>query len=84
MYLGMQKIRYHSYTSLYNCETSHGKYMYGNHLTDGHHGCKITIKINKIVYSRNFRLAEFCQYVLFGKYFKRYVGMSPLEYRNNG
>lgn len=35
-----------------------------------HHGCKITIKINKIVYSRNFRLAEFCQYVLFRKIFQ--------------
>lgn len=65
-----EKLGITSYTSLYNCETSHGKYMYGNHLTDGHHGCKITIKINKIVYSGNFRLAEFCQYVLFRKIFQ--------------
>ena len=34
--------------------------------------------VQEIAYSLNFPNASF-----FGKYFKRYVGMSPLEYRNN-
>lgn len=34
--------------------------------------------VQEIAYSLNFPSASF-----FGKYFKRYMGMSPLEYRNN-
>lgn len=34
--------------------------------------------VQEIAYSLNFQNASF-----FGKYFKRYVGMSPLEYKNN-
>lgn len=34
--------------------------------------------VQEIAYSLNFTSASF-----FGKYFKRYVGMSPLEYRNS-
>ena len=34
--------------------------------------------IQEIAYSLNFHSASF-----FGKYFKRHMGMSPLEYRNS-
>ena len=34
--------------------------------------------IQEIAYSLNFPSASF-----FGKYFKRHMGMSPLEYRNS-
>jgi AraC-like DNA-binding protein len=34
--------------------------------------------IQEIAYSLNFPSASF-----FGKYFRRYVGMSPLEFRNS-
>ena len=37
------------------------------------------LSIQNISDSLNFANVSF-----FGKYFKRYVGMSPLEYRNNG
>ena len=36
------------------------------------------MSVQEIAYSLNFPSASF-----FGKYFKRYVGMSPLEYRNS-
>ena len=34
--------------------------------------------VQEIAYSLNFPSASF-----FGKYFKRYMGISPLEYRNS-
>ena len=37
------------------------------------------LSIQEISDSLNFANTSF-----FGKYFKRYVGMSPLAYRNNG
>ena len=37
------------------------------------------MSIQEIAYHLNFSTQSF-----FGKYFKRYVGMSPLAYRNNG
>ena len=37
------------------------------------------LSIQEISDSLNFANMSF-----FGKYFKRYVGMSPLDYRNNG
>ena len=48
-----------------------------------HHRHKAKLKstdmtIQEIAYSLNFPSASF-----FGKYFKRHLGMSPLEYRNS-
>ena len=45
-------------------KTGYWEHMHRNYFSHGHHGCQITIEIDKTLYSRNFRFTQFCQHIV--------------------